>query len=158
MPPGCTNLLHAVTSIATIERTTLEYKDRLTYSLCIFCSPLRYFFCFINKLPLLSDPLTSKPTHFNIPNNHSYFGLIIALCSWIFPAEMLIWVCFSSTCYTTATVTRFVFYIFTYYIRKYSGNAVQGFYCYCCSNAGIMCSNSASGKNMCVCVWISVAP
>lgn len=108
----------------------LEYKDRLTYSLCIVCSLSKHFFCFINKAPSLSDPLTYQLSHFNIHKKHSYFGFIIALCSWIFPAEMLIWVCFSSTRYTTTTATRFVFYIVTYYIRQNSSNAVQGFYCY----------------------------
>ena len=43
MRPGWTNLLHAVTSISNIEGTTMEYKDRLIYSLCLICSPLKYF-------------------------------------------------------------------------------------------------------------------
>jgi hypothetical protein len=73
-----------------------------------------------------------------------------------FQQKCLILVCYSSTFYTKTTVTPFVFYIFAYYISQHSSNAVQGFYCYCFSNAGIVGSNFTRDRNVCVCVCVCV--
>jgi len=85
-------------------------------------------------------------------------GLQLLCTRGFFPTEMLTWICFSSTCYTTITVTRFMSSTFTLSVKARTLATPPKAFTATVARMLELWVHIPLEAGMCVCVCVCVAP